>query len=151
MSKLTGRNDLQIGQAGEYLVCADLIVLGYDAFLGTQGLPFDVVVRVKDRLLKVQVKTTMMPRTLVGYPPTYLFHIKRFGKGGGKRYPKGMIDIFALVALDIKEVGYLLPEEVVHTRSFRVPGTKYDTPPSRGYYLKDFSFKAALKGLRIKP
>jgi len=51
-------NDLQAGKAGEYLVCADLIVKGYVAFPSEQGLPFDVVLDVQGRLLRVQVKTT---------------------------------------------------------------------------------------------
>ena len=36
-------NMLQIGKAGEYLVCADLILKGYIAFLSEQGLPYDVI------------------------------------------------------------------------------------------------------------
>ena len=32
---------LQIGKAGEYLVCADLIMKGFIAFPSEQGLSFD--------------------------------------------------------------------------------------------------------------
>ena len=32
---------LQIGKAGEYLVCADLIMKGFIAFPSEQGLPYD--------------------------------------------------------------------------------------------------------------
>ncbi len=31
--------ELQIGKAGEHLVCCDLIQQGYNAFLADQGLP----------------------------------------------------------------------------------------------------------------
>jgi len=36
--------ELQIGKAGEHLVCTDLILKGYNAFLSDQGVPFDVLV-----------------------------------------------------------------------------------------------------------
>lgn len=35
--------ELQIGKAGEHLVCCDLLTHGFNAFLSDQGLPFDVV------------------------------------------------------------------------------------------------------------
>ena len=57
-------SDLQIGKAGEYLVCADLILQGHIAFPSEQGLPYDVVFEYKDRLYKVQVKTTRAPRNI---------------------------------------------------------------------------------------
>ena len=44
--------DLQIGKAGEYLVCADLILNGYVAFLSEQGLPFDIVLDYNNKLYK---------------------------------------------------------------------------------------------------
>ena len=34
---------LECGKAGEYLVCADLILKGYIAYPSEQGLPYDVV------------------------------------------------------------------------------------------------------------
>ena len=49
---------LQIGKAGEYLVCADLIMKGFIAFPSEQGLPYDVLLDNGKKLLKVQVKTT---------------------------------------------------------------------------------------------
>src|SRR5574343_558670 len=51
-------DDFQIGKAGEYLVCADLILKGHIAYPSEQGLPYDVVLDANGRLLKVQVKTT---------------------------------------------------------------------------------------------
>jgi len=80
-------NDLQAGKAGEYLVCADLIVKGYVAFPSEQGLPFDVVLDVEGRLLRVQVKTTRRLRPLVQRKrpiSAYQFNIKRCGKGNKK-------------------------------------------------------------------
>ena len=39
-------NELQKGKAGEYLVCADLILKGFVAFISEQGLPYDVVLDI---------------------------------------------------------------------------------------------------------
>ena len=55
---------LQIGKAGEYLVCADLIMKGFIAFPSEQGLPYDVLLDNGDKLLRVQVKTTEKYRSI---------------------------------------------------------------------------------------
>lgn len=52
-------NELQMGKAGEHLVCADLILQGYNAFMADQGLPYDVVVDTDGKIHKVQVKSTL--------------------------------------------------------------------------------------------
>lgn len=57
-------DDLQTGKAGEYLVCADLILNGFVAYPSEQGLPYDVVMDFNGRLLKVQVKSTRGLRQL---------------------------------------------------------------------------------------
>ena len=57
-------NELQIGKAGEYLACADLIMKGLVAFPSEQGLPYDVLVDTGKRLLRVQVKSTTAPRVI---------------------------------------------------------------------------------------
>lgn len=124
--------ELQTGKAGEYLVCADLILKGFVAYPSEQGLPYDVVLDVNGRLLKVQVKTTYTYRTVpqrqtVSY--AYIFNIKRKGKKRQKRYSKEEIDIFALVCLDTMEVGYLLNEDMPDTINIRVEkfrGTYHD-------------------------
>lgn len=117
-------SDLACGKAGEYLVCADLILAGYVAFPSEQGLSFDIVVEVGGRLAKVQVKTTRTTRAIpqrAVHRPGYLFHVKRMGKGGSKTYDSLAVDIFALVALDSREVGYLAARDVKQTMIFRSP------------------------------
>jgi len=104
------QNDLQTGIAGEHLVCADLIIKGYNAYLSDQGLPYDVVADIKGQLYKIQVKTTSKYRAVPQrkkYTPAYLFWIKRCGKGGKKVYKEKDYDFMALVALDKKIIGYL--------------------------------------------
>lgn len=97
-----------IGRAGEYLVCADLLLQGYRAFLCDSGLPYDVIVENGNKLIRVQVKTTQkqMPLTR-SRNPSYLFHVRRMGKGGRKSYDNSEIDIVALVGLDKRIIGYI--------------------------------------------
>ena len=69
-------NDLQIGKAGEYLVCADLITQGFIAYPSEQGLKYDVVVDTGKKLYKIQVTTTRTYRAIPqrkDYTPAYLF------------------------------------------------------------------------------
>lgn len=115
-------SDMQCGKAGEYLVCADLILQGYVAFPSEQGLPFDVVCGVGKRLVKIQVKTTREPLLVPqrkNEQRGYLFHVKRCGKRGKGVYLDGAIDVFALVALDTRKIAYLHCSDVRTTMSFR--------------------------------
>ena len=117
-------SDLACGKAGEYLVCADLILGGLVAFPSEQGLCFDVVVEIGQRLAKVQVKTTRTVRSIPQrreHQAGYLFQVKRMGKRGAKCYAPGTVDIFALVALDSREIAYLAARDVKQTMLFRSP------------------------------
>lgn len=103
-------SDLEIGKAAEHLVAADLILSGYRAFLSDQGLPYDVVVDLDGRLVRVQVKATRMQRSVPQRTlerPGYLFNHKRSGKNGSRSYAGTEFDIFAFVALDIRCVAYM--------------------------------------------
>lgn len=121
-------NDLQIGKAGEYLVCADLILKGLIAFPSEQGLPFDVVIEYKNKLLKVQVKTTRGAKHIAQRKtkiPAYTFHIGTNGKmNRRKNYSSEQVDIFALVALDAKAIAYIQHIKVKSTMNFRVDSLK---------------------------
>lgn len=123
---------LQIGKAGEYLTCADLILKGFVAFPSEQGLPFDVVMDNGKKLLRVQVKTTLKPKVIPQRSSdsvAYIFNIKRHGKNGIQRYGNNDIDLFALVCLDTMKVGYLIADYMPATINIRVDslrGTYYD-------------------------
>ena len=123
---------LQIGKAGEYLVCADLIMKDFIAFPSEQGLPYDVLLDTGEKLLKVQVKTTEKPYLVQQRKnpiPAYVFHIKRAGKNGKTRYEEKEIDLFALVCLDTMQIGYLTNKEMPTTINIRVDafrGSYYD-------------------------
>lgn len=124
--------ELQTGKAGEYMVCADLILKGFVAFPSEQGLPYDVLLDTGKRLLKVQVKTTSGARTVPQRNKemqAYIFNVKRNGKNNKGRYQNGEVDLFALVCLDVMKVGYVVTDGMPDTLSIRIDalrGTHHD-------------------------
>jgi len=119
--------ELQTGKAGEYLVCADLILNGFVAFLSEQGLPYDVLLDTGERLLKIQVKTTSGPRVVpqrTKETKAYIFNIKRRGKNGKSVYSANEVDLFALVCLDTRKIGYVKPIDMPDTLNLRVDSLK---------------------------
>lgn len=121
-------NDMQCGKAGEYLVCADLILQGFVAYPSEQGLPYDVVIDDGGRLFKIQVKTTRKPLTVpqrASKTESYLFHVMRSGKGGKERYTDMQVDLFALVALDVRRIAYVAKAAVKTSMQFRSYAAEY--------------------------
>ena len=122
-------NELQIGKAGEYIVCADVILKDLIAYPSEQGLPYDVVIDSGERLLKCQVKTTIKPRKMPQRSDSntnkaYIFNIKRHGKNNQQIYGDSEVDLFALVCLDTRLVGYLKNKEMPGTINLRVDTLK---------------------------
>ena len=132
-------NELQIGKAGEYIVCADLIMKGLIAFPSEQGLPYDVVIDTGSKILRCQVKTTEKPRSIQQREKdtkAYVFNIKRHGAGGLKRYGSDEADLFALVELESRGVVYLQSKDMPDTLNIRVDslkGSYYDEKGIRDY------------------
>ena len=132
-------NELQIGKAGEYLVCADLIIKGFISFPSEQGLPYDVLLDNGKRLLKIQVKTTGKPRIVPQRKepiPAYIFNVKRAGHLKITRYTEEEIDLFALVCLDTMEIGYIINKNMPDTLNLRVDsfnGKYYDEKGIQDY------------------
>lgn len=129
--------DMQAGKAGEFLVCADLITQGFNAFLAGEGLPYDVVAQVPGRLVKIQVKSLRRPTPREPEPPLYVVSAMQCGKGGKSRYKDGDVDVFAAVALDAKSIGYMHVGSCLACMEFRVEAY-------RGQYLSD-RFNAAVR------
>jgi len=125
-------SELQTGKAGEYLVCADLILKGLIAYLSEQGLPYDVILDTGGKLLKIQVKTTEGLRKVqqrAKVTKCYVFNIKRHGKQNRQRYGSKEIDLFALVCLDTRKIAYIKNDEMPETINIRADelrGTYYD-------------------------
>ena len=125
--------DLAAGAAGEHLVCADLLMLGYRAFLSDQNCPYDVAVDVGGRLIRIQVKSTRKAKAApqrAGHFPAYMWHVRRAGKGGARVYEDGEFDLLALVALDARKIAYLPPSKQTQTIHIRTHDDA--TAPKRG-------------------
>src|SRR6266702_6570773 len=99
---MTLSSELQIGKAAEHLVCADLILQGYSAFLADQGLPYDVVVDTPQGLKRVQVRATLKTISILSQRK---YNIYQFGtrrsEGNWRKIDLTSIDCYAFVALDI--------------------------------------------------
>jgi hypothetical protein len=138
--------ELQTGKAGEYLVCADLILKGFVAFPSEQGLPYDVLLDTGSRLFRVQVKTTTGPRVVpqrAGNSTAYIFNVKRAGKRGKQRHENNDLDVFALVCLDTRKVGYLLNGDMPDTLNIRVDALRGSYYDEKG--ISDFAKVQELK------
>lgn len=116
-------------------------------------MPYDVVLDAGGRLLKVQVKTTRKHKQTpqrVNNSNTYAFNVKRRGKGNKERHTAESCDLFALVALDSRIVGYMANADVRQTMFFRVEGMRGTyrdeniNTPVRGRYLSDLTLEDAL-------
>lgn len=145
-------SDLEIGKAAEHLVVADLILAGYRAYLTDQGLPYDVVLDDGGRFYRVQVKATRGRRAVpqrAAHTPGYLFHVRRSGKGGKRRYSDSDFDLVALVALDIRAIAYLpladLPQAMI---VLRPPGHLPAVNAQRAENMDGFPLEPALDKLR---
>lgn len=121
-SNTSSISDLAAGVAGEHLVCVDLLLQGYRAFLADQNCPYDVAVEMDHKLIRIQAKTTRFPRQIPqrkNHSLAYMWHIRRAGKGGRRVYQHDEFDLLALVALDVRLVAYLPPTHFLQTMHIR--------------------------------
>ncbi|MFE0088814.1 group I intron-associated PD-(D/E)XK endonuclease [Streptomyces sp. NPDC059016] len=133
--------DLDVGTAGEHLVCADLLLNGYVAFRTDQSCAYDIAVDLGGRLVRLQVKSTRALKLLPqrsAPSPSYQWHVRRAGKGGRRLYADDEFDLLALVALDIRQVAYVPPSLSRQTIHIRQPGSK------EGKQFADYPFARAL-------
>ncbi len=139
---------LEVGKAAEHIVCADLILAGHRAFLADQGLPYDLVLDLGATFIRVQVKATAAPRSVPGRPgswPSYMFHVRRAGKGGRRVIRAGEFDLLALVALDIRRVAYLALEGGIRqTIHLRAPGAPKSHGNRRRSNMDEYPLPGAL-------
>lgn len=136
--------DLAVGTAAEHLVCADLLLAGWRAFLADQNCPYDIAVDVGGRLVRIQVKATRRQRPVPSIrhqTPAYMWHVRRAGKGGQRVYAADEFDLLALVAVDVRLIAYLPPSNLRQTIHIRPPGT------TGGKQFDHFPFISALEGL----
>ncbi len=120
----------EIGSAGEYIVCADLILQGYRAFPSAQGLPYDVVAEIDGALIRVAVKSTLAPRSRPARERSricYQFNVGRTrrrstGQTDHRAYDPADIDLVALCALDSRRVAYCSFVECARAMHIDAPG-----------------------------
>ncbi len=128
--------ELELGKAAEHLVCADLILSGYRAYLSDQGLPYDIVIDLHGRLIRVQVKSTMASKNVNARGKNrriaYSFGVRRRGKNGNQNLNDSDCDIVALVAIDIRTVAYMPISIVGQTVQIAPPGVLPETKTWRG-------------------
>ena len=147
--------EMELGRAGEYLVLADLLLNGWVAYPTSQGVPYDVAVDIGERIIRVQVKSTLMPKSgasMKRSSPLYMFHTRRAGKGGRRPYGKVDFDVLALVALDRRLIAYY-PMRDCHQDSIavRVPGIGYGIGGVKSRQFAEAGFECALAAILNAP
>lgn len=152
MNEIAKIDDLELGKAAEYLVVADLILQGQRAYLTDQGLPYDVVVDIDGRLLRIQVKATRCCRPVpqrAAFTPGYFFHVRRSGKGGRRRYVGSEFDIIAFAAMDVRAIAYMpFCDGVKQSIILRPPGYLPALSARRRENVDQFPFMGAVDRLR---
>jgi hypothetical protein len=108
--------ELQIGKAAEHIACADVLLQGFNAFLSDQGLPYDLLVDVGGKFVRVQVKGTRgaytKPRGDAKARDGYRFGLRRGRDSLGRIDPRH-VDVFAFVALDTRRVAYVRTSDLL--------------------------------------
>lgn len=146
-------NMLLVGNAAEHIVCADLILQGYRAFLADHGSPYDVIADMGDRLLRVQVKGCLQPRNCAAgdrdEQVRYSWNIRR-GRHGNQKFTAENCDVIALVALDIRAVAYVPITRSRLTIQLLPCGVEPKTYKNRvfGSSVDSYPLHTALEGLR---
>ena len=97
--------EIHAGDAGEHLVCSDILMEGYQAFQCGQGMAWDVGAEIGGSVVKFQVKSTNTVHTRKNRNPHFRFSTHK----GQKRvaYNPCDYDILALVDLKNKKIIYL--------------------------------------------
>lgn len=98
------------GSLGASMVQVDLMKHGYPCFIAAEGLAYDLVVDVNNKLYRVQVKSTRHARRRneAIRSDTYLFRLQRSEtKRRHRRYSVTDFDILALVVIETGEIAYL--------------------------------------------
>lgn len=144
---------LKVGKAAEHLVCADLLMRGYNVSLASQGSPYDAIVEVDGELLRVQIKSSQWTRNINASGrnerQAYSWRI-RDAQCDGDNILKTTADIIACVAMDIMMVAYFAaydcPATVQLDASDRESKNNYARTFDRPIY--QWPFDEALKKAR---
>lgn len=154
---------MQVGKAAEHLVCADLILQGFNAFLADQGLPYDVVLDDVSKIWRIQVKGRLgpmpsstsdkrAPKKVYDRQNVYRFDLRsaRADKTKTIRARARQSDLFdmcAFVALDIKKIAYISMDVLAkgdyitqciefRSKDLEYPGRSYPNGATRTGFLR---------------
>lgn len=136
----TNKNNLTLGLAGEHLVCFDLMMSGYKAFLTSQDCSYDICLEYKNKIKRVQVKSTRSVKAVTQrkYNTSgYIWNVRRAGKGGIRNYKDTDFDILALVALDIRKIAYFIPTDIGYS-TIIIREKNCSDGCRRGYFFEDY-------------
>jgi len=134
--------ELQLGKAGEHLVCFDLISQGISAFLSDQGLPYDVLLDINGTVKRVQVKTCSQASSYGKSKNVYRFSL-RSAKGANRAIKSIKLDYIAFVFLDIKSVQYIPVEKITTSAGFLKQCIDFRLEKTNGgqkYVIGDYPF-----------
>lgn len=150
MESFTNDKNSLIGKAGQHLVCCDLLLRGYNAFIADEGLSYDLLLDLNSAIKKIQVKTTQSVISTKKQKNIYRFFV-RMGKKTKQKYKKEDFDILALVFLDINKIAYINVNNITSTDKKHVKTTiefrdkeKYPSKTQKTKYVQDFTFDKAI-------
>jgi hypothetical protein len=109
----------RLAKAGEYLAAFELMVRGVSVTVAAEGLPYDLLADIGRRIVRVQVKTASCPKTR----GLYCYDLKCGSHKAEKPsavYDPGEIDLFAIVAADIRRVAFVHIDEAVTRRTLKL-------------------------------
>ncbi len=134
--------ELQLGKAGEHLVCFDLISQGFSAFLADQGLPYDVLLDLNGVIKRIQVKTCSQIRSYGKSKDVYRFSLRN-GKKALRSINADNLDYIAFVLADIKIVQYISVEKIRTKNRFIFQTIDFRLEKTNGgqkYVIGDYPF-----------
>jgi len=126
-----------VGASGEAAVAGMFLKRGYNVFVPVFGTPgVDMIVDIKGRLLRIQVKTSKGSTSAIRY---------RAWSTGGETYD-GVADWLALYSLHYGVAAFLKPEEAAVYPTIRYDRPKDSAHPTeRMQYARDFSIDRVIK------
>ncbi|MDD3030346.1 MAG: hypothetical protein PHS57_08770 [Alphaproteobacteria bacterium] len=149
---ITSGDMLEVGKAAEHLVCFDLMIQGYRAYLSDQGLPYDVLVDLGGTFVRIQVKSTLKAKNAnaKGKAPNtiYQFYARSRGKNRkGTRLSEEHCDIVAFVAIDIRQIAYVPIKVCPQTLGLYPPGYVFGGQGKKSRYerIHELPFGGALE------
>lgn len=139
-----------VGRAGEFLVCAELAMAGYECFLAEGRLPYDIIADICGTPVRIQVKTTSGVKACPQrkhHTPVYMFNARRVGKMQRKAYEEGQTDLIAYVALDRRLIAFMRADRIVQSTTLRIRAFEQDYACKTGMFIEDYPLAKAVDEL----